>query len=98
MSDEDNARISQEFIDEAQRVMAQAEEMIAAIDKLFGNDGKQAAPRQPTPEQMQMEQELQALIARYIDVPDSAASPKRNAAARAPAPAEKRPGKYRPLV
>jgi hypothetical protein len=97
---EDDIRNTQAFIDEAQRVMGQVEGMLAALGEILGKSGTPQSAE--SPKQLELERELEALLRRYIDIPDAA--PGASSAQRAPdttssaEPAAPRPGRYRPLI
>jgi hypothetical protein len=99
---EDDIRKTQAFIDEAQRVMGQVEGMMAALGEILIKSGAPQSAESPTQKQLELERELEALLRRYIDIPDAA--PGASSAQRAPditSPAEPgapRPGRYRPLI
>jgi hypothetical protein len=99
---EDDIRNTQAFIDEAQRVMGQVEGMIAALGEILSKSGMPQSAESSSPKQQELERELEALLRRYIDIPDAA--PGASSAQRAPdmtssaEPAAPRPGRYRPLI
>jgi hypothetical protein len=82
--------------------MGQAQEMIAALGDILSKGGKPQSAESPTPQQRELERELEALLRRYIDIPDAA--PSASSAQRAPdmtssaEPAAPRPGRYRPMI